>query len=82
MSVMMSKPFDRMKMEEQIEMGVDITNTESTIDIIPEHNVASGNPTPELTEPLGKQPAEQITAIEHSDASNVKVRKPLEARSN
>ena len=30
MSVMISMPFDRMKMEEQLDKGVEIDNTEST----------------------------------------------------
>ena len=49
MSVMMSMPLDRMKMEEQTKIKNNV-KTESTLDANPECDVASDNPTPELTE--------------------------------
>ena len=71
MSVMMSMLLDRMKMEEQTKIANNV-KTESKLDANPECDVASDNPTPELTEQL----AEEKTGSEIDDASNVKVGKP------
>ena len=51
MSVMMSMPLDRMKMEEETEIAENAI-TKSTLDANPECDVLTENPTPELTEQL------------------------------
>ena len=66
MSVMMSMPLDRMKMEEEAEI-TEKGKTESTLKAILEYDVATENPTPELTEQL----ADKKTGSVLDDASNV-----------